>query len=77
MVVLLRFTTSLRGVHRYNFAYTPWSRIFLKNATAETLVKNFHDFYETRRFIAMSSSTSHSIPPTVNVQHIVQLPVTY
>ena len=42
-----------------NYLVTPWSRVLLEKLTGSQLVKTFHAFHGTRRFITAFTSARH------------------
>jgi hypothetical protein len=42
-----------------NNKLTPWSRVLPEKLTGPQLVKKFHAFYETRRFITAFTTARH------------------
>ena len=42
-----------------DYLLTPWSTVLVENVTVSKLVKNFHAFYGTRRFITAFVTARH------------------
>ena len=52
-------SVSLEFVCLNTYLLTPWSRVLLEKLTDFQLVKKFHAFYGTRRFITDVTSARH------------------
>jgi len=46
-------------ISKVTYLLTPWSRVLLEKLTGLQLVKKFHAFYGTRRFITALTSARH------------------
>jgi hypothetical protein len=66
-IVCFTYCNFLRIYHCLHSCYmylTPWSRVLLEKLTGRQVVKKFHAFYGTRRFIAALTMARHLSPPS-------------
>jgi hypothetical protein len=54
---LILYTYCLTYIHTYSL--TPWSRVLLEKLTGSQLVKKFHAFYGTQKFITAFTRALH------------------